>query len=645
MLSSFFDSGLLAFILESSTVLATCALVYLIFLKNLTHYAWQRSFLLLAVFFSLIVALVQFDIETIVYQPLESAATSIEATFSNDDFTQEIVLPAPSVWQQVKGFLAEPQKVIALLFWSGVAIFLARFSVLLCLLILHTRKAPKYDQDIFLSERFPSAFAFFRSIYLPPHFLRFAQPDLRFVIDHERTHARLGHSFDSVVLEALKPIFWYNPLYWWMQAELKRVHEFQVDAMLASDDMEGRYSELLVKLTSDQRSENLIEPFSMHSLKQRIQRIHQPKSSQMKKAFFLLLLPIVSAMFYAFSIRHTERTVFVSPPESTIEATVSSLQFVLPIAPENITRTSSFGMRKHPISKQKVHHKGLDLVAPMGTKVMATANGTIKTVRGDDSDYGMQIIIEHPGGYTSRYAHLSKTLVTAGTEVSAGEIIGLCGSTGVSTGPHLHFELQENGKLINPEEYLPSFSVAKRMNIDKSSFTVVIDPGHGGKDPGANQDDVLEKELCLSYALALKSALKAKGFNVVMTREEDAAIELADRAKQSETAGEKVFLSIHFNTNKGESGIETFIASSDNAFTAKSQHLAESINTQIANSELNNLGTKSAGFYILKNVQCPVVMLELGSMLTEKSREQITSEAHREKVAQALAKSIEAYIY
>lgn len=115
--------------------------------------------------------------------------------------------------------------------------------------------------------------------------------------------------------------------------------------------------------------------------------------------------------------------------------------------------TSSFGMRTHPILGGRRAHKGVDLAMPAGSPIYATADGTIS--RADwYSGYGLYVAIEHGGELQTRYGHMSRLNVEAGQQVKKGDIIGYVGSTGRSTGPHLHYEVRIAGEAVNPVPYL-----------------------------------------------------------------------------------------------------------------------------------------------------------------------------------------------
>lgn len=126
-------------------------------------------------------------------------------------------------------------------------------------------------------------------------------------------------------------------------------------------------------------------------------------------------------------------------------------QFSWPSASTKIT--SPYGYRTHPISGKQRLHRGIDIGAPLGSNVFAADSGTVVTA-GWNNSYGYYVTINHGDGYVTLYAHNSKLLVSAGDKVTKGQVISKCGSTGNSTGPHVHFEVMRNGSLQNPLSYL-----------------------------------------------------------------------------------------------------------------------------------------------------------------------------------------------
>jgi murein DD-endopeptidase MepM/ murein hydrolase activator NlpD len=115
--------------------------------------------------------------------------------------------------------------------------------------------------------------------------------------------------------------------------------------------------------------------------------------------------------------------------------------------------SSNYGYRLDPFTGRQTFHTGVDLIAPPGTPVVAAAGGVVSTVA-FVAEYGNIVDIDHDNGLTSRYAHLSKSMVRVGDVVMKGQNIALVGATGRATGPHLHFEVREKGIPLNPNKFL-----------------------------------------------------------------------------------------------------------------------------------------------------------------------------------------------
>ena len=124
------------------------------------------------------------------------------------------------------------------------------------------------------------------------------------------------------------------------------------------------------------------------------------------------------------------------------------------IVPAEGRVSSRFGMRQHPLLGITRHHDGIDIACKIGTPVRAVLSGTVG-FSGREGGYGKLIELRHEGEQMkTRYGHLSRMLVKKGQRVRRGDVIGNSGNTGLSTGPHLHFQLYHQGHIVNPERYL-----------------------------------------------------------------------------------------------------------------------------------------------------------------------------------------------
>ena len=117
--------------------------------------------------------------------------------------------------------------------------------------------------------------------------------------------------------------------------------------------------------------------------------------------------------------------------------------------------TSEFGYRRDPFTGERRGHTGMDLAVPTGTSVRAALPGTVTVSTYNQGGYGYYVMIDHGNGLSTLYGHNSQLLARVGQTVEAGDVIALSGSTGRSTGPHLHFEVRINGERTNPRSYLP----------------------------------------------------------------------------------------------------------------------------------------------------------------------------------------------
>jgi murein DD-endopeptidase MepM/ murein hydrolase activator NlpD len=194
-----------------------------------------------------------------------------------------------------------------------------------------------------------------------------------------------------------------------------------------------------------------------------------PRLSSVTPVLGLLLLLATSL-----PIAHAETLVL--PPTAPVEARrahrpisddplldrrLTAIVPFIPDWPTNGTITTYFG-ELGPLSPRG--HTGLDIAGPEGSPIEAVESGEVVKATFTDDGYGGLVIVAHPSGYETWYGHLSKILVARGQHVTRGWSVGLRGSTGLSTGPHLHFEVRENGQILNPLAFLKETALQPPTN-------------------------------------------------------------------------------------------------------------------------------------------------------------------------------------
>jgi murein DD-endopeptidase MepM/ murein hydrolase activator NlpD len=143
--------------------------------------------------------------------------------------------------------------------------------------------------------------------------------------------------------------------------------------------------------------------------------------------------------------------------------------------------TSGYGVRSDPFKGRAAMHAGIDLAGPIGTPIYATADGIVQRSEYNNGGYGNLVELDHGHGIQTRYGHLSKSMVAAGQRVKRGDMIALMGSTGRSTGSHLHYEVRIDGKAVNPVPFLQSTSYLQSVQQRAAAATRIAIGG-----PAAN---------------------------------------------------------------------------------------------------------------------------------------------------------------
>ncbi len=163
-----------------------------------------------------------------------------------------------------------------------------------------------------------------------------------------------------------------------------------------------------------------------------------------------------STSLHAFNLLRTARLISARVPvlQSSLLDPLSDDSIAPSIWPVKGPVTAGFGQRMDPFTGEGAFHSGIDIAASAGTEVVATADG-ILFLAGPDSGYGTEVLIDHGYGISTKYGHLSRTYAVVGQEVKRGQVIGAVGTTGRSTGPHLHYAVRIYETAVNPAKYMP----------------------------------------------------------------------------------------------------------------------------------------------------------------------------------------------
>ena len=207
---------------------------------------------------------------------------------------------------------------------------------------------------------------------------------------------------------------------------------------------------LLLLVQSASASPDLIAPGPAHT-KEATQKPADAQSEADRSASHIKISVSRAGRIAGNAQRQVSVVQFETKAAVPIEPKDSSSYTTMPNGwPIRKARISSlFGMRTNPVTGHWARHSGVDFVAPTGTQVHATGSGQVAHA-GWSGGYGLLVVVRHAEGFETRYAHLSALAVSVGSQVSAGQVVGLVGSTGRSTGPHLHYEVRRNGHAIDP---------------------------------------------------------------------------------------------------------------------------------------------------------------------------------------------------
>jgi len=432
--------------MKSGLCLAIFYGFYKFVLAKETHVKRNRFYLIAAILFSLVLPLINFTIDHEEF----TKANQVVWEFENSIEEHLVLVDLKSSQETIfdSGFW------IKLFYSLGVLTILGRLILNLVSLfkIIRANEIKKEGGlNLIYLEQVNSPYSFFNYVFLNPSIL--SKTENKQILLHESIHSKQLHSIDLLIIELVKAMFWFNPIIYLMKNALVEVHEYCADQACVVDDTNKiGYQQCLLQHIESKMNFNLTSAFKSSLTLKRIKMITKSNTSVWAHLKLILILPVLIISMLSFDYSE------IKPDKLENKTTFKRQDFTSPIKSSTKVRvTSPYGERMHPIKKKMLFHKGIDIAAPKGTPIYAIADGVVKKRQDnhiEGKSYGRFLIIEHGDNIVSLYSQMEGYAVKLGNKVNKGDLIGFVGTSGISTGPHLHFEIRKSGKHVNPADLI-----------------------------------------------------------------------------------------------------------------------------------------------------------------------------------------------
>ena len=429
---------------------------------------------------------------------------------------ETVVAPMPMETASTASFTLDPATVFnafAALYFYGFALFAVLFVVRYGAFAVQMRKSTPVDHPQFLNamEEWRSKFSLRRPVEFrfSPHvtsfcvhgfirqkviapegiFDKIAVEDAVLMGAHELAHIKRNDTTLFALCGFVSALFWFNPF---VRALVSRVclsAEQEADALVIGGGVAPKvYAECFVeglRVAAQIAPKPVMiasasfTPSSRQARKQRLKAILNGKPSA-RRLSWRSRLGLLTIGVGATSLAVIQAAVAVAPNEQSAVLTASAHEFNAPV---DGRITAAFGITHKYIPDGKTH-SGIDIAAKTGTTIIAPADGLVLEAgmgQGDKKNWGNLIVIDHGDGLVTRYAHLDSVAVKARQSIKAGEEIGKVGSTGRSTGPHLHFEVIVDGEAVDPSDYVKSYRKAEKVKKAKVQKSPAHTPSQARK--------------------------------------------------------------------------------------------------------------------------------------------------------------------
>ena len=435
--------SILIYLLKVNLALMLSWALYRVAFKNLTFFQWNRFYILGSVVLSLILPLLR----------LQWNSTMVAAVdLGGIDWTHvDHLVSTPVAFTEQAGSWS-PGSVLLILYMIVALTLLFRSTHRLLQVFKSTGRATKVRSgriNVYVQDQQRGSFTLFRRIYLD----RFAyENSLRPVLRHEMVHAAQLHSLDLLFMEFVVAMLWFNPFVYVLFGYVRDNHEYLADRHAHGE--RGSLTEYLECLKAETIRYFSAVPascFKSSTIKKRIIMLTIHKTNSRKKWRYLGIIPVLALALILFHSPQSESSA-IAATESFLHLDGIPDHFPLPEAYKGKVSWGFDQKAIHPISKKALVHKGIDIPAPTGTPVYAAGGGIVLKAAYQEG-WGKLIVLEHAEGYATFYAHLDEISVESGAKIAVGQVIGKVGSTGQSTGPHLHYEVRLNDEQVDPSDF------------------------------------------------------------------------------------------------------------------------------------------------------------------------------------------------
>jgi hypothetical protein len=428
------------YLIKVSVCLIVFYALYAALFARKTFFIFNRMYLLFALIASLSIPALNF--------------TFLEKQYVFDSTSLPTSFLEPTTFSHVESLQVESSAVsimsiLKIIYITGMLLLAARF-----LFFLFKMYGLKSKTQILLIDgirigraKISSPFVFFNLMFLPE------EETNSMIVEHERVHVKQFHWIDLLIIELISIILWFNPIVVLYRRAIKLQHEYLADSETIEKGVPiERYLESMLTEIYSRNLNYPISHFYSNQIKKRIIMLTRTKMSRKVSLIYFLAIPVLCFLLLSFSFT-TRPIVSVEPLLAQVNIQDEDVPSISPVVSKSMRIASGYGMRMHPTLLTKQLHTGIDLFLPEGEIVLSTANGLVIESASDDKR-GIYLLIKHNEIFTTAYFHLKSVAVKEGDKILKGQTIGYSGSTGLSTAPHLHYEVIKNGTAVDPKDFL-----------------------------------------------------------------------------------------------------------------------------------------------------------------------------------------------